>query len=98
MGEDMPFAGWASDGYLWDRLRRLGAASLARPLVMLSGDTSQMRTTEVRLTGDGAAILDGRGHFVEWNGIDDHVGGVHLRSAVGHVWYRDGETLVRAAP
>jgi hypothetical protein len=95
MGEDLPFPEWASDGYLWDRLRRLGDSRLARPLVVLSGDTSQMRTTEVRLTADGEAILDRRGHFVDWNGIDDHVAGVHLRSAVGAVWYRDGETLVR---
>jgi hypothetical protein len=97
MGEDLSFPEWASDGYLCDRLRRLGDRRLARPLVVLSGDTSQMRTTEVRLTADGEAILDGRGHFVEWNGIDDHVAGVHLRSAVGQVWYQDGETLVRAA-
>jgi hypothetical protein len=96
MVEDLPFPEWASDGYLWDRLRRLGDPKLARPLVVLSGETSRMKTTEVRLTADGEEILEGRGHFVEWNGIDDRVAGVHLSSAVGDVWYRDGETLVRA--
>jgi hypothetical protein len=96
MAGDLPFPEWVSDGYVWDRLRRLGDSRLARPLVVLSGDTSEMHAGEVRITADGEAILEGRGHAVDWNGIDDHVAGVHLRSDVGDVWYRDGETLVRA--
>ena len=44
----------------------------------------------------GDDLLAGRGHFVAWNGIDDHVAGVHLRSAVDDVWYRSGETLSRS--
>jgi hypothetical protein len=31
---------------------------------------------------------------VEVDGIDDRVGGVHLQSRTGHVWFhRDGELL-----
>jgi hypothetical protein len=97
MGEDLPFPDWPSDNYLWGRVLRLSGPALRRPLLAISGDTSQMRATEVRLTAEGDDVLAGRGHFVAWNGIDDHVAGVHLRSAVGDVWYRNGETLVRAA-
>lgn len=96
LGEDMPLPDWPSDGYLWGRVLRLSAPTLGRPLLVLSGDTARMQATEVRLTTDGEAILAGRGHFIAWNGIDDHVAGIHLRSAVGDVWYRDGETLRRA--
>jgi hypothetical protein len=98
MAEDLPFPEWASDPYLFWRLRRLGDPALARPLVTLAGTVDDMRQTEMSLTADGEAVLAGRGHFVEWNGIDDHVAGVHVRSATGDLWYRDGERLVRAEP
>ncbi len=95
MADVMGFPEWVSDGYLFQRLRRLGDSRLARPFVVLSSETALMRDTEVRLTPDGKAALDGRGHFVQLNGIDEHVAGVHLSSSGGDVWYRDGETLVR---
>ena len=95
MADVVGFPEWASDGYLFQRLRRLGDSRLARPFVVLSSETALMRDTEVRLTPDGKAALDGREHFVQLNGIDEHVAGVHLSSSGGDVWYRAGETLVR---
>lgn len=97
MGHDMDFPEWMGDSYLFQRLHHLGNSALPRPLLTLSGDTKQMRGTEVRLTRHGEAILAGRGNAVEWNGIDDWVGGVHLDSRNGRVWYHSEQTLIRRA-
>jgi hypothetical protein len=94
MGHDMDFPEWMADSYLFQRLHHLGDSALPRPLLTLSGDTKQMRGTEVRLTGHGEAILAGNGNAVEWNGIDDWVGGVHLDSRSGRVWFHKDQTLV----
>src|SRR5262245_18225755 len=94
MGHDMDFPEWMADSYLIQRIHRLGNSALPRQLVTLSGDTKQMRGKEVRWTRDGEAILAGTGNAVEWNGIDDWVGGVHLDSRNGRVWFHRDETLV----
>ena len=57
---------------------------------------SSYRGCKVRLTAAGEAFLKGRKNFVEVNGIDEWVAGVHLDSGTGDVWFRDGETLVAA--
>ena len=49
--------------------------------------------SEVRLTPLGEAVLAGRHNLVELNGIDEWVGGIHLDSAAGRVWYRSGDSL-----
>jgi hypothetical protein len=95
MGHDMDFPEWMADSYLFQRLHHLGNSALPRPLLTLSGDTKQMRGTEVRLTHHGEAILAGKGNAVEWNGIDDWVGGVHLDSRNGRVWFHRDQTLIR---
>ena len=95
MAHDMDFPEWISDSYLSERLHRHSAGALPRPLLALSGDTASLRGTEVRLTSHGDAILAGQGNAVEWNGIDDWVGGVHLDSSDGRVWFRQGQTLIR---
>jgi Domain of unknown function (DUF1835) len=97
MGHDMDFPEWMADSYLFQRLHHLGNSALPRPLLTLSGDTKQMRGTEARLTNHGEAILAGKGNAVEWNGIDDWVGGVHLDSRNGRVWFHREQTLVPGA-
>jgi hypothetical protein len=95
MAHDMSFPEWMGDSYLFQRLHRFADGALARPLLTLSGDdTTRLRGTEVRFTEHGAAILGGEGNAVEWNGIDDWVGGVHLDSRGGRVWFREGQTLI----
>jgi hypothetical protein len=50
-----------------------------------------MRETEVTVTETGKAVLNGGVNAVRLNGIDDWVGGIHLDSAGGEVWFqRDG--------
>jgi hypothetical protein len=97
MAHDMDFPEWMADSYLIERLHRLGNETLPRPLVALSGDATRLHGTEVRLTEHAQALLAGHGNAVAWNGIDDWVGGVHLESRSGHVWFRSEQTLVAGA-
>jgi hypothetical protein len=95
MGHDLSIPDWVGDDYLFHRLRRLADTALAHPLVALTGDI-RLRTTEAHLTARGHDVLDGRANFVALNGIDDWVGGVHLDSTRGQVWFRADRTLVKA--
>ncbi|HUP83595.1 MAG TPA: DUF1835 domain-containing protein [Candidatus Limnocylindria bacterium] len=97
MAHDMDFPEWMADSYLFERLHRLANEALPRPLLALSGDTTTLPGTEVRLTEHGEALLAGGGNAVAWNGIDDWVGGVHLESRSGQVWFRSEQTLLAGA-
>jgi hypothetical protein len=94
MAHDMGFPEWMADSYLFERLHRLANEDLPRPLLTLSGDTTTLRAAEARLTEHGEALLAGRGNAVAWNGIDDWIGGVHLDSRSGRVWFRREQTLL----
>jgi len=82
------------DGWLFWRLRRLAKQDLDRPAVSLTGTRTAMRDTEARLTDDGLRILAKQLNFVELNGIDDWIGGVHLDSRAGSVWFRRDSAIV----
>ena len=82
--------------HFW-RLRRLADPSLPRPAVVLTGERTTIRGTEARLTPDGEQFLKGALNFVELNGIDDWVGGVHLDSRVEHVWFCQDGKIVRGS-
>lgn len=84
-----------SDVWLFPRLLRVGNESLPYPLITIEGDHKTYRGTKVYLTDIGRQVLAGKANFVELNGIDDWVGGVHLESSKGRVWYRKGNGLVR---
>jgi hypothetical protein len=71
------------------RLRRLADPALARPALAARGE-------DLVLTGFGEDVLAGRKNFVEHNGIDSWVAGVHLDASAGRVWFRQGAGLVRA--
>lgn len=86
---------WIGDNWLFWRLLHLGDPDLPHPAVALTGRQTAMRFTEARLTAVGEAIIEGKANFVALNGIEDWVGGVHLDSQVGQVWYESGDTLVR---
>ena len=53
-----------------------------------------MRETEVTLTQTGSAVLECSVNAVTLNGIDDWVGGIHLNSATGDVWFQREGVLV----
>jgi hypothetical protein len=83
------------DVYLFGRLRELADRQLVEPAVVIEGDLSSYRGCDARLTTAGEAFLEAQSNFVEVNGIDEWVAGVHLDSMTGDVWFRDGETLVK---
>jgi uncharacterized protein DUF1835 len=85
------------DLYLLARLRGLADPHLPHPVLDLTGDSRSIRGCAVRVTAAGEDVLSGRRNFVELNGVDDWVGGVHLDSRTGTVWFRRGEELVGPA-
>ena len=82
------------DLYLLARLRDLADPHLPHPALDLTGDPRSIRGCAVGVTAAGEDMLAGRRNFVELNGVDDWVGGVHLDSRTGVVWFRRGEELV----
>lgn len=97
MGHDIDDPDQVSDAYLCDRLVKLSNASLSHPFLSLAGSTPDLpmgRKAKVKLTEAGKLALAGEANFVELNGIDEWIGGVHLDSRAGEVWYRDGDVLL----
>ena len=84
------------DGWLFARMRRLADGSLREPALEITGSGTEYVDREVRLTPFGQRVLDKKANFVDANGIDDWVFGVHLQSAAGRVWFhRDGDVVRR---
>lgn len=84
------------DAYLFWRLRRLADSRLNEPLLTLTGDLNTARACRVRPTAFGVEVRDGRANNVEVNGIDDWIGGVHLRQGKGSPWLRRGDELIHS--
>jgi hypothetical protein len=74
---------------------RLGDASSPQPALELTGSRVAYRDTEARLTSFGESVLDGKASFLQVNGIDDWVAGVHLQSTADRVWLHDRGELIR---
>lgn len=87
IGEDLYDRDCVGDYYLFRRLRNLGANTVPRPLVALGGDLSHMQKTTVVPTAMGEAVLSGTASSFPGNPIDDWIGGVHLSSATGNLWF-----------
>ncbi len=85
------------DNWLFWRLRRLADSRLPHPAVVLTGERTTMRGTEARLTPEGERFLKAELNFVELNGIEDWVGGVHLDSRVGDVWFHQDKMIFRGS-
>ncbi len=83
------------DVWLFQRILRLGDPSLREPAIEIAGSRTQYRDTTLRLTPFGERLLDGKANFVDVNGIDDWVAGVHLQSETGRVWFYDEGKLVK---
>ncbi len=90
---------WAiGDVILSWRLAQLAASDLAEPAIELRGPRKTLRKAEARITSFGQDCLAGRRNLVTSHGIDTWIGGVHLSSATGDVWYRNSDGgLIKAA-
>lgn len=97
MAHDMDFPDWVGDGYLFQRVHRLADAALPRPLLTVTGETQTLRGALVHLTRNGEDVLAGNANAIEWNGVDDWIGGVHLDSRHGRVWFHKDHTLIRSS-
>ena len=71
-------------------LLKLASSHLKFPLLKITGEPKEFRQPlNIELTDAGKAVLVGEANFVELNGIDEWIGGVHLKSPPGAVWYFD---------
>jgi hypothetical protein len=88
IGRSIDSLDYVGDYYLFGRLSRLADPSLPHPLLSLIGSCDELQNARVHLTEAGRNVLDSRANFVEMNGIDDWVGGIHLDSSAGRVWFQ----------
>lgn len=78
--------------YLFNKILHLGSKDLPEPLLQLShvgpsGEPSTYRNIHATLTPFGAAVINGDASFYPANPIDKWVGGVHLSSSTGNLWF-----------
>jgi hypothetical protein len=86
-GNEEPVYG-LGDSQFWNDLKRL--AETKEPLITISGDERQsngFHHASVELTATGRDVLEGKRDFININGIDLWLGGVHLDGTV--LWRRD---------
>lgn len=87
---------YVGDLYLLSRLRSLASNKLTEPLLALSGAQTTIRDTEVALTKFGSAVLSGKVSSYPTNAVDEWIGGVHLFSSTGNLWFIDNGQLIEA--
>ncbi len=97
MGGDLKDGDYVGDGYLFFRLRNLANIEMAEPLITLTGAQTAMRDTHVALTQFGAAVLKGEVSAYPTNPIDEWIGGVHLSSSTGNLWFFKDGLLIGAS-
>lgn len=86
---------FASDLSIYDRLLALADKELAHPLVELRTQDYSMRSTEVWLSPFGKAVLAGEENHMHANGLDDWIGGVHLKGSEPCASRVDGQIVLR---
>lgn len=89
-----------SDSYIFSRLVKMTQFHSKYPLVHMHGtvkNVSSMRYTEVSITDLGKEVLSGMKNYVELNGINERIGGVHLSSQDNEtLWFYKEGNLIRA--
>lgn len=93
LGESFDSLDQIGDGWLLQRLRRLGAGET--PLLQITATSREMRDTSATLTDCGRAVLAGAHAAYELREIDDWIGGVHLSTAQNRIWLRTEDGLTR---
>ncbi len=78
-----------NDDYLYFRLRQLSNHQNPQPLIKLEGNLTSVRETTVSLTEFGRSVVEGNASSYPVNPIDEWIGGVHLSSENGNIWFYD---------
>ncbi len=95
---ELPINHYVSDDFLFHRMLCLASDKNPTPLLILRGslDFVSLWETTVDITEFGHAVADGtRSSFPE-NPIDEWIGGVHIDSSKGNLWFLDGRMLKKA--
>jgi hypothetical protein len=84
------------DSTFWTRVQTL--ASGPAPLLQLKTTRArdQLPDGEVSLTSNGLRVLAGEADWIDLNGIDRWLGGVHLHTHAPWRWDRERRTIVRS--
>jgi len=84
------------DLYVGSRMLAMSSGLLARPLLVFNGSRQQVGRADVKLTEFGEEVVSGTASAYPANSIDDWVGGVHLSSVNGNLWFNEAGRIVRA--
>lgn len=77
------------DDYLFFRLCQLSSNRNPQPLIKMEGNLTSMRETTVTLTEFGRIVVEGKASSYPINPIDEWIGGTHLFSENGGLWFYD---------
>ncbi len=83
-----------NDDFLYFRLLSMADPKLSSPLIAATGNPALMRECSIEVTPFGEAVLAGEANNVEVNGIDDWIGGVHLKSPETVIYQDKGHLLL----
>jgi len=106
MAHDLDWPDWAGSDYLIERILRLADPQLPHPYLQINGPEAHRLSgpiecqyigmrSELTVTEAGRNAEADEANFVKLNGIDEWIGGVHLDSKSGSVWFRNGERFVK---
>lgn len=92
LADDLKGLDLVGDWYLFSRLKNLANIKQNTPLIQINPEDSPMRETTVEITEFGKLALENKVNVYQENGLNDWVGGVHLKS--NNIWVRDNKCLI----
>jgi hypothetical protein len=92
-GEEAVFMG---DSPFWTRVQTLASGPAPLLQIKTAHARDQLPDGEVSLTPNGQRVLAGDADWIDLNGIDRWLGGVHLQTHAQWRWDRERRTIVRS--
>lgn len=85
----------SGDLVLFLRLREMADPHLVEPALLFRGNPEHFYAGEFHVTKAGVDFLAGKRNAVKVNGINRWIGGVHLDSRGGNLWFRCADGSIR---